>query len=177
MKNIIFLAGIHGVGKNFMLDKIKFSKPIIHLSASEVLKWNKISENPSDKKVSSISSTQNLLIENLKKIVKNKQYYLLDGHLTLLNKAGKIERIPEDTFFKINPISIIVKTAEPKSIYERLKQRDNREWEINKIISMQNEEIKYAKEIALKLDIPFYQIGDNQEDFLISIINSELQNG
>ena len=57
MKNIIFFAGIHGVGKNFMLNNIKFSQPIIRLSASEVLKWNEINANPNDKKVSSISKT------------------------------------------------------------------------------------------------------------------------
>lgn len=174
MKNIFFLAGIHGVGKNFILNKVKFLKPIKHLSASEVLKWHEISVNPSDKKVSSISQTQNLLINNLKKIIKEDQYYILDGHLTLLNKNGEIERIPEETFFEINPKILIVKIADAKSIYERLKQRDNKEWNIKKLIAMQNEELTYAKEIASKLAIPFYQINDGQEKELSSIINLEL---
>lgn len=177
MKNIIFFAGIHGVGKNFILNNVRFSKPITHLAASDVLRWKEISDNPDDKKVVSISDTQDILITNLKKIIKDNQYYILDGHLTLLNKNGKIERIPEETFFKINPKVLIVKTAESTNIQKRLRQRDNKEWDINNITLMQEEEIAYAKEIALKLDIPFYQIEDNQEDLLISIINSELQNG
>ena len=118
-----------------------------------------------------------MLIQNLKKIVKNDQYYILDGHLTLLNKEGKIERIPEETFFKINPRILIVKTAEPTIIQNRLKQRDNKEWDIDDITLMQDEEITYAKDIASKLNIPFYQLGDNQEELLNSIINLELQNG
>ena len=177
MKNIIFFAGIHGVGKNFILNNVRFSKPITHLTASDVLKWKEISDNPDDKKVVSISDTQDILITNLQKIVKDNQYYILDGHLILLNKNGKIERIPEETFFKINPKVLIVKTAEPTDIQQRLRQRDNKEWDISNITLMQEEEIAYAREIALKLDIPFYQIEDNQEDLLISIINSELQNG
>lgn len=177
MKNIIFFAGIHGVGKNFILSNAKFSKPITHLTASEVLRWKEISDNPEDKKVVSISDTQDILITNLRKIVKDNQYYILDGHLTLLNKEGKIERIPEETFFKINPRILIVKTAEPTIIQNRLKQRDNKEWDIDDITLMQDEEITYAKDIASKLNIPFYQLGDNQEELLNSIINSELQNG
>lgn len=98
----------------------------------------------------------------------------MDGHLTLLNKNGEIERIPEETFFEINPKILIIKIADAKSIYERLKQRDNKEWDINKLIAMQNEELTYAKEIASKLAIPFYQINDGQEKELSSIINLEL---
>ena len=90
MENLFFLAGIHGVGKNFMLNKVKFLLPINHLSASEVLQWKEINDNSHDKKVSSISKTQDLLVTNLKKIVKNDRYYILDGHFTLLNKDGKI---------------------------------------------------------------------------------------
>lgn len=177
MKNIVFFAGIHGVGKNFILNNARFSKHITHLTASDVLKWKEISDNPDDKKVVSISDTQDALITNLKKIVKKNQYYILDGHLTLLNKEGKIERIPEETFFKINPRILIVKTAEPTIIQNRLKQRDNKEWDIDDITLMQDEEITYAKDIASKLNIPFYQLGDNQEELLNSIINLELQNG
>lgn len=177
MENLIFFAGIHGVGKNFILEKATFSKPVVHLTASDVLKWKEISNDPDGKKVSSIPDTQNLLIKNLKKIIKNDLYYILDGHVTLLNKEGNIERIPEDTFLQINPKCLVIKTAEPVAVYERLKKRDNREWNIEKITLMQNEEIVYAKEIASKLSIPFYQIKDNQEELLISIINAELQNG
>ena len=130
MKNIIFFAGIHGVGKNFMLNNVKFSQPINHLSASEVLKWKEINDNPNDKKVSSISKTQDLLVTNLRKIIQDDQYYILDGHFTLLNKDGKIERIPENTFFQINPRAVIVKIADPTIVCERLKKRDNKEWDI-----------------------------------------------
>lgn len=177
MKNIIFFAGIHGVGKNFILNNARFSKTIVHLTASDVLKWREISKNPDDKRVVSISNTQDALITNLRKIVKENQYYILDGHLTLLNKEGKIERIPKETFFKINPRILIVKTAEPTIIQNRLKQRDNKEWDIDDITLMQDEEITYAKDIASMLNIPFYQLGDNQEELLNSIINLELQNG
>ena len=38
MTNIIFLGGIHGSGKNFILQHANFQNNITHLTASEVLK-------------------------------------------------------------------------------------------------------------------------------------------
>ena len=177
MTNIIFLGGIHGSGKNFILQHANFQNNITHLTASEVLKWKDFSENPNDKKVSSISNTQNLLISNLKKIITNDGFYILDGHFVLLNKDGQIERIPETTFSEINPKALIIKTASPNSILERLKQRDNCTWSTSLISDMQKEEIQYAKEISLKLNIKLYHIEDNQESLLSQIINSEFNNG
>ena len=160
-----------------MLNRAKFSHPINHLTASEVLNWNEVSKNPNDKKVVSISNTQELLLHNLKKIIKEDESYLLDGHLTLLNKDEKIERIPQETFIQINPKVLIVKTANPNLILKRLKERDNAVWNLDKIIQMQHEEITYAQEISSVLGIKLYILDDNQEDKLCEIVNSELKNG
>ena len=86
MRNIIFIGGVHGAGKNFLLESIKSDIPFIHLTASEVLKWKEISDNPDKKLVNAIKNTQNILVENLKKIEKNGQNYLIDEHFTLLKK-------------------------------------------------------------------------------------------
>ncbi len=176
MKNIILIGGIHGVGKNFMLSRTKFLNPINHLTASEVLKWNKISKNPHDKKVVSISNTQALLLYNLKKIIQKDQIYLLDGHLTLLNKDGDVERIPQETVTQINPKALIIKTADPNIILKRLEERDNTIWTLDKITHMQQEEIKYAQELSSVLGINLYILDDNQEDKLCEIVNLELKN-
>lgn len=44
MKSIIFIGGVHGAGKNFLLESIKLDIPFIHLTASKVLKWKEISD-------------------------------------------------------------------------------------------------------------------------------------
>ena len=38
--NIIFIGGVHGVGKGTICQKIKEKLDFTHLSASEVLKWD-----------------------------------------------------------------------------------------------------------------------------------------
>ena len=66
MKNdIIFIGGIHGVGKGTLCKRIESELGIIHLSASEVLKWKGFNVDSSDKRVADIDSTQDYLLKNL----------------------------------------------------------------------------------------------------------------
>ena len=61
MKNIIFIGGIHGVGKGTLCEKVCNELNLQHLSASEVLKWEEISEKE-NKLVNDFTLTQNRLI-------------------------------------------------------------------------------------------------------------------
>ena len=66
MKNIVFVGGIHGVGKSHFADRIKTQVPIIELlSCSNVLHW----VDPTQKEVEDVSANQDRLIVNLRKIV------------------------------------------------------------------------------------------------------------
>lgn len=84
--NIIFIGGVHGVGKGTICQKIKEKLDFTHLSASEVLKWDDFKNEKGDKRVENVSTTQQRLIENLKNIVNPQKKYLLDGHFCLLKK-------------------------------------------------------------------------------------------
>ena len=66
MKNdIIFIGGIHGVGKGTLCERIESELGIVHLSASEVLKWKDFNVDSSDKRVADIDATQDRLLKNL----------------------------------------------------------------------------------------------------------------
>lgn len=175
MKNLLFIGGVHGSGKNFLLNKITPSVPLKYLSASQILKWEEISETPKAKLVTSIDHTQDRLVRNLNLIVNPNEHYLLDGHFTLLNSLGNIEMIPEETFIKIDPRVFIVKIASPQIILARLQARDGISWSLDKISKMQDEEMAYSKELSEKLNIPLYIIKDNQEKILTEIINKEFE--
>jgi len=43
MRNIIFIGGIHGSGKGVICENIVENSNLIHLTASEVLKWHELS--------------------------------------------------------------------------------------------------------------------------------------
>lgn len=70
-ENIIFIGGIHGVGKGTICKEIESKTDLIHITASQVLKWNEISASD-NKLVENISSTQEKLIFGLKNLVEKK---------------------------------------------------------------------------------------------------------
>jgi len=106
MKNIIFIGGIHGVGKGTLCEKVCNDLNLLHLSASEVLKWEEISEKD-NKLVKDFTLTQNRLITNLQQIVKENERYVLDGHYCLLNNDNVPKKIDFDTFKSIHPTNYI----------------------------------------------------------------------
>lgn len=67
--NIIFIGGIHGVGKGTLCKNIASELNVIHLSASDVLKWDDFTTDSTNKCVKDIQVTQNRLICNLRNII------------------------------------------------------------------------------------------------------------
>jgi len=164
MENIVFIGGIHGSGKGKVCEKIKGVSNLIHLTASEVLKWHELCPRE-EKIVRNIGETQERLITNLKSIIKTNQRYLLDGHYCLLNENGIPERIPFSTFENISPSKLILVIADPEVITERLKQRDSKEYTKMLISEFQQLEIVYAKELERQLKIPLLTVNSMTFDF------------
>lgn len=164
-----FIGGIHGVGKGTICKKVCDQFDIIYLSASELLKWNEISEID-NKKVVDINNTQDRLIAGFRNATKGNSVYLLDGHCSLFNALGEIERVPLETFEKIAPNSITVVTEKPEIIKSRLEERDNQLYDLEVLLEMQNIEIEYAEKISSHLNIPFVVIKNGDFQPLIDVL-------
>lgn len=156
-KNIIFLGGVHGVGKNTLCRASLNDTSIVALSSSEVLRWSEISPKE-NKKVKDINATQDRLIAGLRKMIEFDRKYILDEHFCLLDKDGEVKRIPFETFRAINPSGIVVLTDSPSLIVKRLSERDNTKYTTSLIDSFQKEEVEYAKEVSSILSIPFIEL-------------------
>lgn len=157
MNNIIFIGGIHGVGKGTICKEIASKTDLIHITASEILKWNEISSSD-NKLVNNISSTQERLINGLKSLIKKDKQYMLDGHFCLLNSNGIPCKIDEDTFDSINPKIISIVIDDIGKIVDRLDKRDNKKYDIKILDELQKMEIEYAKYLSKKYSIPYIEI-------------------
>ena len=116
-KKIIFVAGIHGVGKTYLCQRLKESMGVDHFSASQL-----ISEFKGEKS----------------------------------NSTDKgVERIPIETFIGIEPCSVIVLYDEISSVIEKISGRDGVSYDATLLSCFQDEEIKYAREIAERLRVPY----------------------
>lgn len=167
--NIFFIGGIHGVGKGTICKEIVSKSELIHIMASQVLKWNEISLS-NNKEVLDITSTQERLIFGLNKIIKKNKKYLLDGHFCLLNSCGVPCRIDEDTFDQINPKAISIVIDDVEKIAERLELRDGKIYSIQILNDLQEMEIEYAKYLSNKHSIPYIEIRDGNYNQLMESI-------
>lgn len=170
MNDLIFIGGIHGAGKGTVCRKVCEQTDLVHITASEVLKWEEISK-PDNKKVEDIQYTQNRLIEGLNRIKEDGKSYLLDGHFCLFNSDGVAEKVPFDTFKAILPKAIVVVMADVKQIKKRLTERDNMIYDSEILQKMQSIEKEYAKEIAVEFNVPFVEIKGGDYEPLIKVIS------
>lgn len=154
------MAGVHGVGKGTICTELAPQFDLNHISASEILKWNEVNPDLTNKQVKDISNTQERLILGLNRFLQRDKKYILDGHFCLLNSLGQISRIDSAVFEKIAPVSIVCVTAEPEVVAKRLHARDNKDYDVNVLNAFQQEELIYGKEIAENLKVPFLQISD-----------------
>jgi adenylate kinase len=145
--NLIFIGGIHGVGKGTICKEISRVTNANHIIASDLLKWYEIS-NVDNKNVANIKFTQDRLVTGLNKVINKNELPLLDGNFCLFNSIGETEKIPKETFIKINPRLIAIVTTSVNKIQERLQNRDGKIYNLDKLKEMQITEMNYAKQIA-----------------------------
>ncbi|WP_141432452.1 ATP-binding protein [Bacillus sp. 03113] len=153
---MIFIGGIHGVGKSFLCKKISEELKLEHHSSSQLISSKKNENFNSNKKIKDVDSNQSFLISALKELDLTNKLFLLDGHFCLLDMDQKISKIPEDTFTTLAPKGIVVLTDKIELIAERLLKRDQKHYTYEFLEKFQKTEVDYANYIAMKLQLPFY---------------------
>lgn len=126
MNKKVFLSGVHGVGKGYIINN-KLSKipNISVISASEIIGHYHEAEDAGNKRVKDVKGNQILLLSSLKKYFENhNETVLLDGHLVIVDVHDHIQRIPVDFFEKGMFDTLIILQDNPESIYKRLYKRD-----------------------------------------------------
>ena len=168
---MIFISGVHGVGKSYFCNLVKDATGIECYSASSLIKDRKKQGFPADKRVADIDENQLYLLAAVDDLRASVGEFLLDGHFCLLNTEGEITRIPLDTFTTLKPEAIVLLTEDPDIIAKRRQERDNVEHKASDIKSFQDEEIKYVKEVADILQVPLkISAGSNDVNNTIEFI-------
>ena len=168
---MIFISGVHGVGKSYFCNLVKEATGIECYSASSLIRDRKKHGFPADKRVADIDENQLYLLAAVDDLRASVGEFLLDGHFCLLNTEGEITRIPLDTFTTLKPEAIVLLTEDPDIIAKRRQERDNVEHKASDIKAFQDEEIKYAKEVADILQVPLkISAGSNDVNNTIEFI-------
>ncbi|MBD2569276.1 ATP-binding protein [Anabaena lutea] len=163
-RKIIFVGGIHGVGKTTLCKNIESRYNIKHFSASNLIAEEKTEEHLRNKQVKNIAGNQDFLVTAINKYFKSEHWYLLDGHFCLLNKDNEITKIPYSTYEDISPSAILILVDEPENIYTRLSLRDSIKYNLALLRSFQEQEIDYADYIKDKLNIPYIMYNTSESE-------------
>lgn len=150
---MIFISGVHGVGKSFFCDMVQKELNINTFSASNLIATRKQAPFSADRLIPDIGVNQQYLLAAVTELCEREHQFLLDGHFCLLNGEGKVTRISVDTFISLKPNPIILLTEDPTIIAERRNARDGLSYSKEEIQSFQDEEITYSKEVAVLLGV------------------------
>ena len=161
--SIILFSGVHGVGKGYFLNKMDhILKDYSVYTASQLIERYQLSSDAGYKRVNNVKNNQDVLICALEQIKEDdNKDIILDGHICLFNKEGKIERIPLEFFEKTNITGIVLLQDDVAQIISRLEERDKVSISRDSIDNMQKEELKYAKELQEKYNIHVVQVNHN----------------
>lgn len=153
---VIFVAGVHGVGKTHLCQALARETGLRHASASQLIREVRQSETwRNDKIVTDIESNQDALNIAVEQIMQHEDVLLLDGHFVLKKATGILEPVSLATFERLRLSAIILIENDPELIAERLFQRDSNNATGN-LKEFINSERRAAIGAALNLGIPFF---------------------
>ncbi|MDD2468893.1 MAG: ATP-binding protein [Desulfobulbus sp.] len=154
IRRVVFVAGVHGVGKGYFCDRLSLLIDGEHVTASSLIKGRK--ELGESKAISGIDANQAMLIEELGKLDVSKPFVLLDGHFCLYNKLYEIQPINRFLFKELNVAYIVMLICDPSVILNRLVQRDNNvsNLSMHHLEKLQNAEVEHARLVSGMLNVP-----------------------
>ena len=176
--NLIFLGGVHGVGKSTFAEKLSEVMGIETVSASALIKKarkGKVTWSI-DKQTGEIDENQRLLLMEVNHKRLSGGSLILDGHYVLRNSTGTIEKIPVELFKQLQPSILLVLAENPSIILDRLNSRSDTSQSLKDIIEIQKNEIEHAKNVSEALNIKLIEIKVPDEDVVSKKIQAGLNN-
>jgi adenylate kinase len=152
---MIFLGGVHGVGKTSMCDQISEKFGLKVVSASAIIRAERAQPSSDSRTaVMNVGGNQELLVRGVQRLVKNEPgNYLLDGHFALRTLGGNIEEVGADVFHSIGVKGLICLVDEPSAIAQRLAERDGVSQDLDAISQLQVAELSSANLVSRTLGI------------------------
>lgn len=169
---VVFVAGVHGVGKTYLCERFAAQNGIMHSSASSLIRSELKSANwESNKLVSDIDANQVALTKAVNRLTENHVKLLLDGHFVLKGPDGLLIEVDENTFKELSLSAIALIEAAPDTVRDRLLSRDKNS-EAGDISTFLKAEKERAIHISNLLNIPLLILNQPSDQVFQENINS-----
>ncbi|MCV0332694.1 AAA family ATPase [Pseudomonas aeruginosa] len=144
----VFVAGVHGVGKTYLCQQFVCAFPVLHESASRLIRRERaLADWSLDKRVVNIDENQAALCRAVQRITSEGRLLLLDGHFVLIDEKAEFVNLETSIFKKLHLHGVVLLEASPETIVERLVGRDNSKITVD-LVSFMEAERKNAKSIC-----------------------------
>lgn len=155
---IIFIAGVHGVGKSFLCKNYSIKHSILHKSASQLIREFDSESISVNKQTKDINRNQEILTQAVNSIHTQNKSMLLDGHFILINTTGDFISINPIVFKNLNIDGIVLIENDQNVIEKRLSERDRGlvSFNIERMLTLEKEQaLLVANSYSIPLEILF----------------------
>ena len=156
MQSVIFIAGVYGVGKSTLCNKLSLATGIPSFSAGDLISEVNGEMYGRNKVVKDVKSNQDILVSAINSTLEIFPRILLAGHFCIVNKYNDVELLPKFVFAQLHLSSIILLETEITKIFNNIRDRDQRIYPINTIDELIAKERSQAQTIAKELNIPLF---------------------
>jgi adenylate kinase len=174
--SVIFLAGVHGVGKGYLGIRVANALGIRHFTASQLIREEKgRSTWGVDKKASDLDDNQMALIRAVARTRSTHNDILLDGHFVLRNAQGALVSLAPLVFKELQLTGVILLTESSDIIANRLMKRDGVNTNVDEIAELAEAESIHANKVCLALGLPLDVIHTPNEKSVTEAIKRMLE--
>ena len=150
----IFIAGVYGVGKSTLVQKLASRINTPCFSSSTIISAVNGEQYGRNKAVKDKYKNQEILVARVSELLKELDQIILTGHFCILNKQNNIENLPQSVFHNLSIDCIILLEASPERIALNLQKRDGIEYSLETIRGLSIRERTCAHQIADALRCP-----------------------
>ena len=154
-KGIYFFAGIYGVGKSTLCQKLSQITSIPFYSASDLISEINGEIYGVNKAVKDKNKNQDILISAINHKLETVPSLILAGHFCIFDKEQNVVALPEFVFKDLHILQVVLLEAPIDRISSNIRNRDAKDYSPDALMTIKETEHNQACKIAGKLRVPF----------------------
>lgn len=170
---IVFVGGIHGVGKTFLGGPAAKHLGIRHATASQLIREERgLQSWGSDKRVTGIDENQAALISAMARLRAEGRRLLLDGHFVLRRVDGRLTEVDVQVFRDLQIGALLLIATNIDVVIHRLLERGDCSWSESELRRLAEFEEAHARLVATELRLPLkHLINPTREEFVATLMD------
>lgn len=168
---IVFVGGIHGVGKTYLGAPAAKYLGIRHATASQLIREERgLQTWSSDKRVNGVDENQAALISAIRRLRAEGQRLLLDGHFVLRGADRCLLEVDVQVFRDLEIAAVLLLAENSDVVMGRLRERGDNSWAELELQELAECEEAHARRVSSELGLPFrHLISANRDEFTTAL--------